>query len=314
MRSAIVAAAFAAGAIAVPLMERDVVYETDIVYATQYVTVTAGDIPAATSVAPTTTSASKKHFHGHRKPKSYAWTSTWATTWTEAASSVEEQAPAYTAPAYTSSEEAPAPAPTTYEVPTSYEAPSSTYEAPASSAPASSASGAKPSDYQGFVIHHHNLHRANHSASDLTWSDSLAATAEKIGQTCSYAHNTEMDGGGYGQNIAAGVKADNVSAVITELFYNGEVGLYEGQYGKESPDMSNFHEWGHFTQIVWKGTTEVGCATVDCSSSGLANTGGNVPPYFTVCNYKSPGNYANEYADNVQKSRGDATCHWNDGM
>lgn len=26
------------------------------------------------------------------------------------------------------------------------------------------------------------------------------------------------------------------------------------------------------------------------------------------------GNYANEYADNVQKSRGDATCHWNDGM
>ena len=35
-----------------------------------------------------------------------------------------------------------------------------------------------------------------------------------------------MDGGGYGQNIAAGVKADNVSAVITELFYNGEERAY----------------------------------------------------------------------------------------
>lgn len=112
-----------------------------------------------------------------------------------------------------------------------------------------------------------------------------------------------MDGGGYGQNIAAGVKADNVSAVITELFYNGEVGLYEGQYGKESPDMSNFHEWGHFTQIVWKGTTEVGCATVDCSSSGLANTGGNVPPYFTVCNYKSPGKHFLIYPEKICRTK-----------
>jgi hypothetical protein len=43
------------------------------------------------------------------------------------------------------------------------------------------------------------------------------------------------------------------------------------------------------TQIVWKETTSVGCATVDCSASGLANTGGNVAPYFTVCNYYGAG-------------------------
>ena len=36
----------------------------------------------------------------------------------------------------------------------------------------------------------------------------------------------DKDQGAYGQNIAAGVKADNVSAVITELFYNGEVSFY----------------------------------------------------------------------------------------
>jgi uncharacterized protein YkwD len=38
-------------------------------------------------------------------------------------------------------------------------------------------------------LHHHNIHRANHSAPDLTWSDSLAATAQKIGETCVYAHS-----------------------------------------------------------------------------------------------------------------------------
>ena len=51
MRSAFVVAAFAAGALAVPLMEREVVWETDVVYATQYVTVTAGDV-APTAAPP----------------------------------------------------------------------------------------------------------------------------------------------------------------------------------------------------------------------------------------------------------------------
>lgn len=124
----------------------------------------------------------------------------------------------------------------------------------------------------------------------------------------------DVDGGKYGQNIAAGVKADNVSAVITELFYNGEVSFYDELYGQDDPDMTNFHEWGHFSQMVWKDTTEVGCATVDCSSKGLANTGGNVGAYFTVCNYKSQGNMGGEYASNIEKPRGDSTCHWNDGM
>jgi hypothetical protein len=98
-------------------------------------------------------------------------------------------------------------------------------------------------------------------------------------------------GGGYGQNIAAGVEADNITAIITNLFYNGEVGWYDGLYGQAQPSMANFEHWGHFSQIVWKGTTHVGCYTQDCSGQGLANTGGNVSPYFTVCNYKSPGMY-----------------------
>ena len=99
-----------------------------------------------------------------------------------------------------------------------------------------------------------------------------------------------MDGGGYGQNIAAGVEANNVSAVITDLFYNGEVGYYANQYGKANPDMTNFELWGHFSQIVWKDTNKVGCATQYCPN-GLGNTGSNVSPYFTVCNYGPPGNY-----------------------
>jgi hypothetical protein len=219
MRSAFVVAAFAAGALAVPLMEREVVWETDVVYATQYVTVTAGDV--APTAAPPAYSTSSEHW-GHRKKKTSsssktssktrskpkptsssvadssndspkatssssevqeaaketAWAYSWATTWSESAptsTSVEEQAPAYTS-------EKSEPAPTSYDAPKSYsEAPTSTK--------ASSSSNAKPTGYQGMVLHHHNIHRQNHSAPDLTWSDALAATAQKIGETCVYAHS-----------------------------------------------------------------------------------------------------------------------------
>ncbi|TKA54733.1 hypothetical protein B0A49_12010, partial [Cryomyces minteri] len=103
----------------------------------------------------------------------------------------------------------------------------------------------------------------------------------------------------------------NISAVITNLFYNGEVNYFNGLYGQANPDMTNFEKWGHFSQIVWKNTGSVGCATQDCSASGLANVGSNVAPFFTVCNYKAPGNYGGEYANNIGNSLNRATVNWN---
>ena len=155
----------------------------------------------------------------------------------------------------------------------------------------SNAAGAVATTYQQVVLDHHNVHRANHSASAVTWDTNLASIALSIAQTCVYEHNTTAGGGGYGQNIAAGVPSYNISAVITELFYNGEVNWFNGLYGEANPDMTNFEHWGHFSQIVWKGTTTVGCATYDCSNapSGLQKVSSDVEPYFTVCNYGAPG-------------------------
>lgn len=191
------------------------------------------------------------------------------------------------------------------------------YSAPAYSAPASSSApvsdsssgGSTPTDYKSAVVYAHNLHRANHSAPAVEWDDELYNCAKTVAESCNYAHDVTAGGGGYGQNIAAGVAGDNITAVISDMFYNGEEPLYSAFYGQE-PDMSNFEAWGHFTQIVWKDTTHVACATYDCSSSGLANTGGGVSPYFTVCNYKGPGNYAGEYAANVLAPKGEATVDW----
>ena len=114
----------------------------------------------------------------------------------------------------------------------------------------------------------------------------MASIAAQIAASCVYAHETSTGGGGYGQNIGAGAAPADIPAMITNEMYNDEIGFYPG-YGSE-PDMSNFEKWGHYSQIVWKSTTAVGCATQYCPN-GLANTGGDVSPYFTVCNYSPPG-------------------------
>jgi len=185
---------------------------------------------------------------------------------------------------------------------------------PSHSPSTGSSPSAKPTTYSEITVAHHNFHRANHSSPDIVWDNGLAGIAADIAATCNYQHNVTAGGGGYGQNIAAGVKPDNISAIITDLFYNGEVNYYNGLYGASQPDMTNFEHWGHFSQVVWKSTTKVGCATHDCSSKGLAQTGSNVAPYFTVCNYGTPGNYANEYGANVLASLKKPTIGWNYGL
>jgi uncharacterized protein YkwD len=322
--STLLSAALAGCALGSPLMKRDLVVETDtvydVVYTTEYVTETAGaSVPAVTSTAAAeSTSSSSTAVVAQnslfRNRHSWSWASS-VTSNVEVASSTEA-ASSVAAPSTTST-------PVVESTSSVYIAPStSVYVAPSSTAAATTSSAAETSSaatasattYQQRVLVHHNVHRANHSAPDLVWDDALAATAQKIGQSCSYAHNVAMDGGGYGQNIAAGVQANNISAVITDLFYNGEVNYFNGLYGQANPDMSNFENWGHFSQIVWKGTTKVGCATVDCSASGLANVGQYVSPYFTVCNYGPPGNYGGQYASNIGASLNRATVGWNYGL
>lgn len=162
MRYSLTLAAFAAGALAVPY-KRDVVTHVDYAYVTDIVTVTAGDLPEATT--------KPYHFpHGHASSSKV----------------VEQvyttQAPAtYQAPASTSEAE-----PTTQ--------PASTYVAPASTAPVYSSSAASAAatlePYQQTVVDHHNMHRSNHSAENIEWSSDLAASAQQIAETCIYAHNT----------------------------------------------------------------------------------------------------------------------------
>ena len=43
--------------------------------------------------------------------------------------------------------------------------------------------------YKDLVLQHHNIHRRNHSANDLTWDDRMASYAETIAKTCIWGHS-----------------------------------------------------------------------------------------------------------------------------
>ncbi|MCJ1428323.1 hypothetical protein MMC29_006232 [Sticta canariensis] len=43
--------------------------------------------------------------------------------------------------------------------------------------------------YKALVLQHHNIHRRNHSAPDLTWSDEMAQYAETTAKTCKWGHS-----------------------------------------------------------------------------------------------------------------------------
>jgi hypothetical protein len=79
--------------------------------------------------------------------------------------------------------------------------------------------------------------------------------------------------------------------MITNAMYNDEMVKYEPFYGVESP--TDFHSWGHFTQIVWKGTQKVGCYTHKCGALVDPNHYEPVANVeYTVCNYSPPGKIA----------------------
>ena len=76
---------------------------------------------------------------------------------------------------------------------------------------------------------------------------------------------------------------------ISGMWYNGELGLFPtSSYGKDNPDMSGFESWGHFTQMVWAGSSKVGCHSQYCPAGTMYQSMGS---WFTVCNYHPAGKF-----------------------
>ncbi|KAF3355264.1 hypothetical protein VDGD_02733 [Verticillium dahliae] len=159
-------------------------------------------------------------------------------------------------------------------------------------------------DMQTAALEAHNIHRRNNSAPALAWGSNYAAYALQTAQTCVFEHDLTPGGGGYGQNLAMWGATDGdslgaakaVSQATTNMWYNGEVNLYSPNFYGGEPDMTNFMEWGHYSQLVWVDTTTLGCAVHFCEKGTMDP---NMGVWYTVCNYFPAGNMQGSFAKNV---------------
>jgi uncharacterized protein YkwD len=168
--------------------------------------------------------------------------------------------------------------------PSSRPMPAPAKPAPAKPAPAKPAPG-KPSglsaDAQA-LLDAHNRVRAKHCAPALSWSPKLAQVAQQWAsslraQGCKFGHS----GGRYGENLAAGTAGTLDGRSVTDMWY-GEIKKYSFPNGGFSM------ETGHFTQVVWKQTTQLGCGMTTCRGMDI-----------WVCEYDPPGNVQGMYRQNV---------------
>jgi pathogenesis-related protein 1 len=130
----------------------------------------------------------------------------------------------------------------------------------------------------------------------LTWSPTLAAYAQQWAdmqgtKPCNQAQHRsgqELQQKRYGENLAAGSLSTAQQAVNG---WAGEVSCwtYGTVLGTEQCNTTCYQQMhsdgcGHYTAIVWRTTTEVGCGVAACSSAG------GFPGYVWICNYSPPGN------------------------
>ncbi|KAK2077641.1 hypothetical protein QBZ16_004487 [Prototheca wickerhamii] len=137
-----------------------------------------------------------------------------------------------------------------------------------------------------------NAARATHGASPLTWNPSIAATAAAEAATCSGQHTAN---GPYGQNIlmAFGPISSGGCAMAFQYWYTNEQGVYNYNAPGWQPSA------GHFTQLVWKSTTQMGCGVAQCPGSSWYGGPIASPWHFVVCDFNPPGNGDGAFAANV---------------
>lgn len=140
------------------------------------------------------------------------------------------------------------------------------------------------------ILNSTNFFRSEHNATAATWNATIAAFAAAYLENdtdCTFAHS----GGPYGENIAIGC-SDAASCVDAW-------GNERGEYDFSSPAFTE--TTGHFTQLVWKDSTTVGCGRRLCtgSSSSEKNTG-----WFLVCEYWPRGNIIGRFGEEVGRQVG----------
>jgi uncharacterized protein YkwD len=140
------------------------------------------------------------------------------------------------------------------------------------------------------ALQQHNVYRAKHGSPPLSLNPQLNEVAqhhaEQLARTKQLAHSAQEQ---YGENLYAASGSNATPPrpeAVVDSWYN-EIQHYDFNQPGFRPETS------HFTQVVWKGSHELGV--------GMAQAADGT--WYVVANYRPPGNIDNQFATHVLKPK-----------
>jgi uncharacterized protein YkwD len=137
------------------------------------------------------------------------------------------------------------------------------------------------SDFADEMVRGHNEVRAQVGAPPVRWNRDLARQAEAWAETNlrlgHLQHSTPQSRPRQGENLAA-VYGGHIRPASLLSGWAGERSKYHSE-PIDCGSPTDISMVGHYTQIIWRRTTEIGCGT----ASDLDNQ-------VLVCRYRPPGN------------------------
>ncbi len=147
----------------------------------------------------------------------------------------------------------------------------------------------EPADETGMTAAHNAARAAvnppaNPAIPPLAWSSTIATSAQAWADKCMFMHSGNPL---YGENIYAGAGSQATPQQVVDS-WAGEAKDYD--YATNTCNAGAV--CGHYTQVVWRNSTMLGCGVTNCTTnspfSGFTNW------QFWVCEYSPPGNFNGE--------------------
>lgn len=129
----------------------------------------------------------------------------------------------------------------------------------------------------------HNKYRASHHAIPLTWNTSLAREAQAWAEYLAHEDRLKHANTDDGENIYMSFGDVKVTGNVAVDKWYQEV----KEYSFNRPGFQS--NTGHFTQIVWRGSKEI----------GVGKAQGYDGKVFVVARYRPPGNNLRTFEENV---------------
>ena len=126
---------------------------------------------------------------------------------------------------------------------------------------------------------------ANPSLPPMAWSSAIAANAQAWTNNCVFADTTGPNGD-YGSNAFSGTGTYTPANVVDSWVSE------DAHYDYATNTCASGDECGHYTQVVWRSSVQLGCGFTSCTKNNPF--GGSGAWQLWVCNYLPAGNYVGE--------------------